>query len=57
MLTTDSLSELYDGAGRRDMMADWEGCVTEARTGTKTKVVRDGERDGKGGEFVVPCAR
>jgi pyruvate dehydrogenase phosphatase len=30
VLATDGLSELYDGAGRADMVADWARCVAEA---------------------------
>ena len=30
ILATDGLSELYDGAGRADMVADWALCVAEA---------------------------
>ena len=30
ILATDGLSELYDGAGRSDMVADWARCVAEA---------------------------
>ncbi|KAI9462526.1 protein serine/threonine phosphatase 2C [Russula earlei] len=30
ILATDGLSELCDGAGRTDMVADWARCVTEA---------------------------
>jgi pyruvate dehydrogenase phosphatase len=50
ILATDGLSELYDGAGRGDMVADWARCVAEARSGTKkTKaVVRNGEGEGEG---------
>ena len=30
ILATDGLSELYDGAGRADMVADWARCVADA---------------------------
>ena len=30
ILATDGLSELYDGAGRAEMAADWAHCVAEA---------------------------
>lgn len=30
ILATDGLSELYDGAGRSDMVADWARCVAES---------------------------
>lgn len=37
VLATDGLSELFDGAGRADMVAEWARCVAEA--------AKDGEND------------
>jgi pyruvate dehydrogenase phosphatase len=48
ILATDGLSELYDGAGRGDMVADWTRCVAEAGTGAKTKAGRNEEKEGEG---------
>jgi pyruvate dehydrogenase phosphatase len=52
ILATDGLSELYDGAGRSDMVADWARCVAEAGTGAKAKakVGTKGEREEGEGE-------
>jgi pyruvate dehydrogenase phosphatase len=51
ILATDGLSELYDGAGRGDMVADWARCVAEAQAGAgakaKAKVGKKGEREGQ----------
>ena len=47
ILATDGLSELYDGAGRSDMVADWARCVAEAgaRASTKPKVESEKEKE------------
>lgn len=50
ILATDGLSELYDGSGRSDMVADWARCVAEAAAGAKAKArnsekEKDGEED------------
>jgi pyruvate dehydrogenase phosphatase len=37
VLATDGLSELFDGAGRADMVAEWAHCVAEA--------AKDGEHE------------
>ncbi|KAF8471622.1 protein serine/threonine phosphatase 2C [Russula ochroleuca] len=50
ILATDGLSELYDGAGRADMVADWALCVAEAeaRVGARAKVGSTEEKEGLG---------
>jgi pyruvate dehydrogenase phosphatase len=50
ILATDGLSELYDGAGRADMVADWALCVAEAGAGAKAKakVERKGDSEKEG---------
>ncbi len=48
ILATDGLSELYDGAGRSDMVADWARCVAEA--GAKEAVVVNGKEKESGVE-------
>ena len=48
ILATDGLSELYDGAGRGDMVADWARCVAEAGTGAKAKLGRRCEKEEQG---------
>ena len=55
ILATDGLSELYDGAGRSDMVADWARCVAEAGAraslvkakATKSESEKEEEEDGE----------
>jgi pyruvate dehydrogenase phosphatase len=44
ILATDGLSELYDGAGRSDMVADWARCVAEVGARASAKE-GDGEEE------------
>jgi pyruvate dehydrogenase phosphatase len=52
ILATDGLSELYDGAGRSDMVADWARCIAEAdaRATAKVTMGKEGKEGGSGGE-------
>lgn len=45
ILATDGLSELYDGAGRSDMVADWARCVAEAGARASTAKARESEKE------------
>ncbi|KAF8496799.1 protein serine/threonine phosphatase 2C [Russula emetica] len=48
ILATDGLSELYDGAGRSDMVADWARCVAEAGARALSKAKEsEKEKDGE----------
>jgi pyruvate dehydrogenase phosphatase len=53
ILATDGLSELYDGAGRSDMVADWARCVAEAAGGARASVkakAKESEKEKDGEE-------
>ena len=49
ILATDGLSELYDGAGRSDMVADWARCIAEAAARASVKP-RESEKEKDGEE-------
>jgi pyruvate dehydrogenase phosphatase len=51
ILATDGLSELYDGAGRSDMVADWARCVAEAGARASAKArAKESEKEKDGEE-------
>jgi pyruvate dehydrogenase phosphatase len=56
ILATDGLSELYDGAGRSDMVADWARCVAEAGARASAKAM-ESEKDGEEENLALKLLR
>jgi pyruvate dehydrogenase phosphatase len=57
ILATDGLSELFDGAGRADMVAEWAHCVADAAKDREKNLALHLLRHALGGEDLVSISQ